>query len=124
MSYMSQKCEVLYDLGVTDTEKLEEYLSAETASITNEAKKEAKIDRLCHDVLMNFYDGDETFVFDENLTAEEYYEKLKKKYKTTKMLHMDTIIDCVGKRGLRTLRAEGFIIPCAVVRRKTVYSIC
>ena len=62
MDYIREKCRVLKELGLTNTSALKAYFKAETKDITDEAKRENKIDRLARDLINNYYDGDRSFV--------------------------------------------------------------
>lgn len=64
MDYIREKCRVLKELGLTNTKAIKEYLKAETADIADEEKRENKIDRLARTLIMNYYDGDRTYVGD------------------------------------------------------------
>lgn len=56
------KVRVLKHLGMTNKEKVKQHLLNKTKGITNEAKLNQRLDIVCRQMIMDFYDGDKTFV--------------------------------------------------------------
>ena len=56
------KCGVLEELGLTDTEKVKSYIKEKTNGMENDAAFERRLDNVCRQMIMDFYDGDKTFV--------------------------------------------------------------
>jgi len=119
MSYITEKCKTLKDFGLTDSRALRSYFKRETKGLTGDAM-ENKIDRLSRVILMNYYDGDRTYVDTKCAESENYYEALKEKY-GSKLLYEETVINEVGKKGFRLLLDNEMIQVNGKIKGKPVY---
>ena len=62
VEYIDFKVKVLKELGMKNTDKVKAYLTTEIKGISTEYSQQAKVDRLCHDMISNYFEGDKTFV--------------------------------------------------------------
>lgn len=122
MSYLTEKCNTLVELGLTNYDALKSYLTMETHGITDKEKKENKIDRLSRTLLSNFYDGDKTYVGKVDHTGQSYYNIIKNKYGNAN-LYAETIISEVGKRGMRELLDNDMLTVCGKVKGNPIYTL-
>lgn len=60
--YIKYKARVLKQLGLKNETAVLEYLKKKTAKATSESQKEIQCDIAARTILMDFYDGDMTFV--------------------------------------------------------------
>lgn len=56
------KCHVMEELGMTDTKAIKEHLCKRIEGITDKSLFERRLDNACRQMIMDFYDGDRTFV--------------------------------------------------------------
>ena len=78
MNYLEYKVQLLCQLGLTDTDKVKHHLAERCANAQTESKKRIQIDNAARKIMMDYYDGDRTFVFKG---------PKKKKTNTSKVLH-------------------------------------
>lgn len=122
-TYLEQKVDVLYDIGMSDKHAIREYLKSETKNDISEEARENHIDRLARDMMMNYYDGDVSFVKTNKTKARSYYEKLKRHCAGMETVYEDVIISIVGEFGLNALRKAHMIETCACFNGRKLYAI-
>ena len=61
-SYINYKIRILSEIGICNKAKLKSYLESETANIRNEVRLERRVDELCRKLIINYFEGDETFI--------------------------------------------------------------
>ena len=59
---IKHKVKVLGQLGINNKEKLKSYLNKRTSGITDDVKLDQRLDIICRKIILDFYDGDKTFV--------------------------------------------------------------
>ena len=122
--YIKEHSEILFDLGVTNKEAIEKYLTAETKELSSDISKERKIERLSKTILMSYYDGDMTFVSMPKTKKEMkdpvmLYNKLRADNKGKERLSESEIIASIAEKGLRLLIRHSLIINCG----KQLYTV-
>lgn len=120
--YMTQKCELLKDFGINNENALRLHFRREIMGITDDTKKEMKIERLCHDIIKNYLHGDKTYCI-KNKRANEYLERVKAKYEKADAVYEDAIIEIVGQEGLMELRKNHLIETCGLIEGRKLYAI-
>ena len=60
-SYLDLKVEMLADFCLNDSEAIRAYLEKNTEGMPEGEKKEIRLDTLCRDLIMAYYDGDRTY---------------------------------------------------------------
>ena len=119
MNYIKEKCATLKDFGMTNSHALKRYFQTETKGLTGDAM-ENKVDRLSRVLLANFFDGDRTYVGAPTEAEENYYNTIKEKYNKA-LLYEETIINEVGKKGMRYLLNNELLQVNGKVKGKCVY---
>ena len=122
--YIKEQSEMLFDLGVTNRAAIEEYFTTETQALSSDFSKERKIERLSRTILMNYYDGDMTFVSLPKTKQEMknpimLYNKLRADNKGKEVLSEKEIVASIAEKGLRLLIRHSLIINCG----KQLYSV-
>ena len=120
--YITTKCKVMKQIGLSKQHALRQYLEDAVRESPDEAKRIARIDILCRQLLVKYYEGDRTFV-GKDLTGKSYYDILKAKYPKADTLYEDTIIRLVGYEGLKTLRENHLIETCAKFGDRKLYAL-
>lgn len=125
---IKQQSEILFDLGVTNREAIEAYFTTQTQALSSDFSKEMKIERLSKDILMNYYDGDMTFVsLPENKKEMRdpvmCYNKLKADHKGKKVLSESEIIASIKINGLRLLQKHNLIEAGDILNGKQFYTV-
>ena len=123
MEYINTKCATLADLGISNRRKLKNYFISETANISDPTQRENKIDRLARSIIMNYYDGDRTFVGTYDMTGKTYYDTLKAKAPKYKILYENLVIRFVGKKGMRILLDNELISAYTADNGDVAYTI-
>ena len=122
--YIKEQSEILFDLGVTNKEAIEKYLTAETKELSSDISKERKIERLSKTILMSYYDGDMTFVSMPKAKKEMkdpvmLYNKLRADNKGKERLSESEIIASIAEKGLRLVIRHSLRINCG----KQLYTV-
>lgn len=120
--YIEYKTKVLYQLGMTDHIEVKAHLERKSANAETDLKKKIQIDNAARTIMMDFYDGDMTFVKVKR-KAKQYLEILKNRFPKAETLYEDTIIKNVGRCGLQALREEHLIETCALLEGRKLYAI-
>ena len=60
--YIKDKVKILSHIGLKNKAAVEAYLREKTANCTSKEQMEIKCDIAARSIIMNFYDGDRTFV--------------------------------------------------------------
>ena len=123
--YIDQKLEILRELmdelDSLDEDAVKSYI-VRNITATDEARREIQIDNLVRKVLMDYYEGDRTFV-QINEKCKTYYEKLKKGVAKYKIIYENLVIKYVGKKGMRTLLNSNLISPYKAANGLVAYKI-
>lgn len=62
MDYLDYKAKLLHQIGLTDLDKVKKHLVEKCANSTSELNKRIKIDNAARQIMMDYYDGDRTYV--------------------------------------------------------------
>ena len=62
VDYLVYKTEVLRQLGLTDKFAVKEYLKRSCKNAATETKRKIQIDNAARKLMMDFYDGDRTYI--------------------------------------------------------------
>ena len=61
-NYLEHKVKVLKQIGLTDKEAVRNYLIAAISNAKTESVKETRLDNAARKLMMDFYDGDQSFI--------------------------------------------------------------
>lgn len=122
MDYLDYKAKVLYQLGLTDFDEVKAYLEEKCANATTETKKRIQIDNAARKIMMEYYEGDRSFVASKD-RAVYCYSQLRQKYPKMETLYEDVIIRTIGKSGLNILREAHMIETCAMNNGRKLYAL-
>lgn len=60
--YLKEKLRTLRDFGLTDKAALKDYLEEKLDAMPDNSKRDIQLDNICRQLILNFLDGDRTFV--------------------------------------------------------------
>ena len=122
MNYLDYKAKLLYQIGLTDIDGVKEYLASKCANAPTESKKRIQIDNAARQIMMEYYDGDRSFIFTRG-KAYQCYRELKKQYPHAETLYEEHIVNVVGNHGLHLLKKANLIEACALFGEHKLYAI-
>lgn len=119
--YLDFKVNLLAEIGLTDEGAVKQYLEAKSSNAATETKRRIQIDNAARKLMMDFYDGDTSYV--KQMSGMDYYNIIKSKFPKTDALFEDVIIHLTGKVGFDMLRENHLIEACEMLNGHRLYAI-
>lgn len=119
--YLDFKVNLLEEIGLTDVGAVKQYLKAKSSNAATEMKRRIQIDNAARKLMMDFYDGDTSYV--KQMSGMDYYNIIKSKFPKTEALFEDVIIHLTGKVGFDMLRENHLIEACEMLNGHRLYTI-
>ena len=73
MNYLDYKAKILYQIGLTDIDSVKAYLEEKSIDAPTELNKRVKIDNAARQIMMDYYDGDRTFILRRRVSKRDLY---------------------------------------------------
>ena len=73
MNYLDYKAKILYQIGLTDIDGVKDYLEDKSMDAKTELNRRVKIDNAARQIMMDYYDGDRTFIARRRVNQRDLY---------------------------------------------------